>query len=228
MTNDQAKRFGVLVDQLQALRAELVALPEPPPFSGTPLVIPAPEPFYVLPAENNEALHRFYGRASASFSDQMDWFSFPVRDVRLYDRDGALLSDRDKDSRADHRTHKLLAGRLTNALAEIYQALGKEEFERQGWHVYGGSHNYRTKTGGSSLSTHAWAAAVDINPTENPFRQTTTTFSDKAINIMEKWGFLSGGRAWGKDWMHFQAVIPAVSSGSYYARNGLPPNIRKA
>jgi hypothetical protein len=132
------------------------------------------------------------------------------------------------DSRLDHRTHKLLADRLTNALAQIHERLGRIQFEKEGWHVYGGSHNYRPKVGGSTLSTHAWAAAVDMNPAENTFAQLTTTFSDVAIDIMERWGWLSGGRAWGKDWMHFQAVIPNVSSGSYYATHGLPKNIAQA
>jgi hypothetical protein len=67
-----------------------------------------------------------------------------------------------------------------------------------------------------------------MNPAENTFAQRTTTFSDVAIDIMERWGWLSGGRAWGKDWMHFQAVIPNVSSGSYYDTHGLPKNIAHA
>lgn len=111
---------------------------------------------------------------------------------------------------------------------EIFLTLGKERFEKEGWHVYGGFHNYRTKTGGSGLSTHAWAIAVDLNQDENYYAKTTTTFSDTGIDIMEKWGFLSGFRAWTKDAMHFQAVIPNISKGSYYAIHGLPKNIKIA
>lgn len=180
---------------------------EPDPLAGTGRI--------VLPRETNGAMSALYGQPSSS-PTYLDWFSFPIP-ARLYSRGGQTL-DR-------HRCHRLVAPRLTTALAEILALLGRAEYERQGWHVYGGSHNYRAKRGGSTLSTHAWGIAVDLNPGENGLRTTTTTFSEAAIDVMERHGLLSGGRAWGRDWMHFQAAIPTVSSGSYYARNGLPANI---
>jgi len=169
----------------------------------------------------------FYGEPSKS-PPYLDWFSFPDPQTRLYSRTGTLLVDRSGDERLDHKAHKQLVGRLTAALAEIYVVLGQDEFRRQGWSVYGGVHNFREKRGGSTLSTHAWGIAIDICPNENTLSSSSTTFSALAIDIMEKWGFLSGGRAWGKDWMHFQACIPGVSAGSYYAKNGLPKNIVRA
>lgn len=214
--------LDAVIDSATALRAKLLAVDKPPVVTP-PVVVPVVAKSYTLPKENNSAISAVYGQPSQNMS--LAYFSFPTDKIVLYSRDGAQLINRVGDFRDDHMTHPKLAERLTNALAEIYLTLGEKEFIRQGWHVYGGSHNYRTKTGGSSLSTHAWAAAVDINPDENYYAKTSTTFSDIAIDIMEKWGFLSGGRAWGKDWMHFQAVIPNVSSGSYYARNGLPSNI---
>ncbi len=215
------------IASLAEARKQLLVVPpvsSPPPVPGN---LPEPEPFYALPRENNSAISSVYGTPSKNPTN-LDWFSFPVADAKLYERNGADLKSYAGDANDDHRTHKMLTARLTNALAEIFVTLGESEFKRQGWHVWGGSHNYRVKVGGSSLSTHAWGAAVDINPSENVYTQKTTTFSDAAINIMEKWGFLSGGRAWGKDWMHFQAIIPFISAGSYYDRNGLPKNIREA
>lgn len=188
---------------------------------------PAPPAKIALPKDNASALTAFYGAPSSS-PPWLDWFSFPHPETRLYSRSGSLLKSYIGDSRLDHRTHKMVSSRLENALAEIFATLGQAQFEKEGWHVYGGSHNYRPTTSGGRLSTHAWACAIDMNPNENEFAKTTTTFSDKAIDTMEKWGFLSGGRAWGKDWMHFQAAIPGISSGSYYARNGLPKNITEA
>jgi len=225
---DPARALASIDTALAALttaRAALASPPViPPAFTPPASTLPQPEASYRLPRENNAAISAVYGSPSAS-PNYLAWFSFPHPKTRLYSRGGASLKDYTGDSRLDHRTHRLLADRLTNALAEIYAVLGPEQFEKEGWHVYGGSHNFRPKVGGSSLSTHAWAAAVDMNPAENVFAQRTTTFSDRAIDIMERWGFLSGGRAWGKDWMHFQAIIPSISSGSYYARNGLPKNI---
>lgn len=194
-----------------------------------PVVSGLPEPArtYALPVESNAAMTAFYGSPSAKPA-YLDWFSFPHPQTRLYTRTGTLLADRAGDERLDHMCHRLLIGRLTAALGEIYARLGREEFERQGWHVYGGCHNYREKRGGSTLSTHAWGIAIDVNPNENTLRSATTSFSGLAVDIMESWGFLSGGRAWGRDWMHFQAAIPSISPGSYYARTGLPKNIVRA
>lgn len=186
--------------------------------------LPEPATSYRLPRETSAALTAFYG-SPAKAPPYLDWFSFPHDGTRLYSRGGSMLKDRAGDERLDHRCHRLLIGRMTAALAEIYVTLCRAEYERQGWHIYGGCHDYRTKRGGSGLSIHAWGVGIDVNPGENPYAATTTTFTAAAIGIMERWGFLSGGRAWGKDWMHFQAAIPNLSSGSYYDRNGLPKNI---
>lgn len=205
--------------------AQPVVVPVTTPASDFGL--PQPAESYTLPAETNAAMTAMYGPASAS-PTYLDWFSFPDPQTRLYERSGTLLSNRSGDERLDHKCHRLLIGRLTAALAEIYVTLGATEYRRQGWHVYGGCHNFREKRGGSTLSTHAWGIAIDICPNENTLISSATTFSVAAIDIMERWGFLSGGRAWNKDYMHFQAAIPRISPGSYYARFGLPKNIKQA
>jgi hypothetical protein len=227
-TSKTLAHLETIIVNATAARAELLAADPPPPSFVPPVAPGASGPVaaatILLPMDNSAAMTKFYGPPSASPAF-LGWFSFPHPSTRLYSRTGSLLKDYQGDSRLDHRTHKLLARRLTNALAEIYTTLGREQFEKEGWQVYAGSHDYRPTKSGGRLSTHSWAAAVDMNPNENTFAQTTTTFSATAIDIMESWGFLSGGRAWGKDWMHFQASIPSVSPGSYYAKNGLPKNI---
>jgi hypothetical protein len=227
MSLDALAKVDAAISSLNEARLILASpVPKPPYVEPSPSG-PVPPPKYILPRDDAGELTAFYGPPSSSPS-YLGWFSFPHPETRLYSRTGSLLKSYIGDSRLDHRTHSKLAERLTNALAEIYRTLGKEKFEREGWHIYGGSHNYRPTTSGGRLSTHSWACAVDMNPNENVFAQTSTTFSTLAIDIMERWGFLSGGRAWGKDWMHFQAAIPSISSGSYYARNGIPKNIEKA
>lgn len=194
--------------------------------------LPVPEPVVeppgwniILPHERD--LNRFYG-SSNSRGSYLEWFSFPVGNMRLYSRSGQSLSDRNGDGKDDHRCHKKVREGLEDALQEIFDTLGKDQFEEEGWNVYSGCFNYRRKRGGSTLSTHSWGIAIDINGGENAFRSSRTTFSDTAIDIMEKHGFLSGGRAWGHDYMHFQAAIPRISSGSYYDRHGLPKHIKAA
>lgn len=207
----------------------LEAQPEPLIITG-PIVndrgdMPRPAESYRLPRETAAAMTAFYGAPSASPTN-LAWFSFPYDGMRLYSRNGAKLRDAvGNDGIPDHRCHEMLVGRFQAALHEIYLMLGPEQFEKEGWHCYGGFHNYRNKTGGSGLSTHAWGIAVDMNQDENTWNMTTTTFSGRAIDVLERWGFLSGGRAWGRDWMHFQAAIPNLSQGSYYSRVGLPKNI---
>ena len=178
-----------------------------------------------LPREGTQSLNAYYGTAKPG-ADYLDWFSFPSDNIRLYNRSGAGLSDRTGNGLDDHRCHKAVKDALQAALKEIFDTLGRKRFEKEGWHVYGGCYNYRRKRGGSNLSTHSWAIAIDINPNENTLRSSSTSFSDEAIEIMEKHGFLSGGRAWNKDYMHFQAAIPHISPGSYYARHGLPKHIK--
>jgi hypothetical protein len=191
---------------------------DPAPPSAPPSA-PSANPTHRLPRETNAAMTAFYGTPSPT-PPNLDWFAFPGDGARLYSRTGTPLTR--------HRCHRILALRLTGALSDIYALLGKAEYERQGWHVYGGCHNYRAKRGGSTLSAHAWGIAVDFNPAENPLSSSKTSFSPAAVDIMERWGFLSGGRAWNRDWMHFQAAIPSISAGSHYAARGLPKNIQTA
>ena len=205
-----------------------VSAPVPAP-TPTPKA-PTQEVFY-LPRESGSGseLDAVYGKAAREMDNRLAHFNWPKSIVaRLYDRGGSRIVDHTDDGLADHRTHVKLASRLEAALEAIYQAIGKAGFEKEGWHVYGGSHNYRQTTTGGRLSIHSWAAAIDFNPTENGFRSQSTTFSDFSINIMERHGFLAAGRAWVStpDWQHFQAAIPYISKGSYYDINGLPAWIK--
>jgi len=186
-----------------------------------------------LPLDTPTALADFYGAPIAPGTRQegrLKWFNFP-REVEpvLFSRNGFPLTDHDGDGEPDHRCHERVADSLESALAELHEVIGVDEFRLQGLHVFGGCWAYRRKTGGRTWSTHAWGAAVDLNPPENGWKRRTTTFSSEAFDIMEKYGWLSGYRAWGHDAMHFQMAVPAhIVAGSYYAEKGLPKHITKA
>ena len=68
------------------------------------------------------------------------------------------------------------------------------------------SFNCRKTTGGSSMSAHAWAVAVDINPEKNPFTRGAVV-TDMSRDFIEC--FTSEGFGWGGGWrsvkdaMHF-------------------------
>lgn len=186
-----------------------------------------------LPYDNEKELTSVYG--SPGTESSLTWVNFPDATIRFYSRDGALLPDHDRDflNRPDHRCHVAVAPSFEKAMQEIYNMIGRDRFIKEGWHIFAGftrDVKVGKKKGGSGLSTHCWSIAVDLNPDENPFSKTGTsnkrTFSDEGIDIMEKHGWLSGGRAWSNDWMHFQRAIPYIEPGSYYGNKGLPEHIK--
>lgn len=69
------------------------------------------------------------------------------------------------------------------------------------------SYNCRKTVSGSSWSAHAWAAAVDINPEQNPFSSQGTLKTNMPRDFRE--AFKQHGFGWGGDWdsvkdaMHF-------------------------
>lgn len=226
LTNRWNKAAAVAIQWNQEqTRPEDPETPEPEPVA--PPAAPKPVEEIRLPKDTTAALNAFYGQADPD-GRYLTWFRFPYDNIRLYGRKGSPLNDMDEDGRDEHRCHKAIKDRLEAALMEIYETLGEERFEKEGWNIYSGCFNYRKKRGGSSLSTHSWGIAIDVFSDGNPYASSETTFSGEAIDIMEKHGFLSGGRAWNKDFMHFQAAIPTISKGSYYSIYGLPKHILRA
>jgi peptidoglycan hydrolase-like protein with peptidoglycan-binding domain len=110
------------------------------------------------------------------------------------------------------RCHERLADPFTEFFAEAHAMLGEDEFTRMRLHIFGGCYNNRKVRGGSTKSQHAYGAAIDLDPVRNQLRWG----SDRAwfarpeytdfFDLVEAFGFTSGGRAWGRDWMHIQAL----------------------
>lgn len=84
--------------------------------------------------------------------------------------------------------------------------------------------NYRTVTGGKSLSRHAYGFAIDINPVQNPYIKESIVLPPGAVYDTSKPGtlayyspvvktFLRLGWTWGgnwetlKDYQHFEKVL---------------------
>lgn len=106
--------------------------------------------------------------------------------------------------------HEKLAQPLTGIFAETLKHYGQADIERLNLNVFGGCFNHRKKRGGSTLSTHAYGAAVDLNPEANQLRwgadraQFARPEYAPFWNIVMAHGGTPAGYAWGKDWMHFQ------------------------
>lgn len=84
-----------------------------------------------------------------------------------------------------------------------------------------GGYAYRKIAGSSTWSNHAYGAAIDIDPSRNPYYSSASggryalPGPDKIVPLARKWGLGWGGE-WrnSKDYMHFE-VIGAPSSASY-------------
>jgi hypothetical protein len=75
-----------------------------------------------------------------------------------------------------------------------------------GGDIFGGSYVHRAMRGSDTLSTHAWAVAIDIDPAHNPMgSRLVTTFPAWFVDCFTRHGFEWGGEWKGrKDAMHMQ------------------------
>jgi hypothetical protein len=76
--------------------------------------------------------------------------------------------------------------------------------------VYDGSYNLRPMRGGSALSMHSFACAIDWDAADNQFHAQKHLFTDSSLLVVK---FKEEGWIWGGDWlpgsedsMHVQAA----------------------
>jgi len=97
---------------------------------------------------------------------------------------------------------------LTRALAHY----GTEKLKELGLDLFGGCYNNRPMRGGSALSMHAYACAIDFDPARNQLkwnRAKARLAKPDAARWWELWdeeGWVSLGRSHDYDWMHVQAA----------------------
>jgi hypothetical protein len=96
--------------------------------------------------------------------------------------------------------HKHLTGVFTDVFAPVDDAGSWNKMR-----TFGGCYNFRVKGGGSAISTHSWAIAVDVNPGTN-LMGTAGDLHPGVVDIFREHGFKWGGdwKVRGKDPMHFQ------------------------
>lgn len=104
------------------------------------------------------------------------------------------------------------ADSFVRVLENVLKVYGIEEIQKLRLDYFGGTYNNRPMRGGTRLSTHAYAAAIDIDPERNALRADSRTAS-MAKPAYNKWwecweaeGWVSLGREKNYDWMHVQAV----------------------
>jgi hypothetical protein len=98
--------------------------------------------------------------------------------------------------------------RCFERVAATYDARQRADM---GLDLFGGCFNHRKMRGGTQLSTHAFAIAIDFSPEENQLRWDASRArlaQPDAIPFWEIWeseGWVSLGRARNFDWQHVQA-----------------------
>ncbi len=183
---DMQRRIGVVPDgwwgpkSIEACQAHLRKL------------MPAVNPW---PLSDRASLERFYGKAG----DESNLVNLTPPFPMFYD--GKRIKTL--------RCHRKVSGSLERVLTAIAKFAGKggvmEEAED-----YGGCYNFRNKRGGTSLSVHAWGAAIDLDADDNTFRDHWPMQADMNLDVMEAFareGWISAGAFWGYDAMHFQATL---------------------
>lgn len=98
------------------------------------------------------------------------------------------------------------------ALTKILNHYGTAKLSELGLDLYGGCYANRAMRGGTALSMHAYAAALDINPAANQLRWDHRTAAMAKpecayfLDAFEAEGWISLGRERDFDWMHVQGA----------------------
>jgi len=106
--------------------------------------------------------------------------------------------------------HRRAAANITGALEAIRDAYGLDRIRALNLHRFGGILNVRRKRGGSTWSTHAWGAAIDLWPSGNQlaWKRDRANFARPdyrdALRAFRDAGMMSLGECYDFDWQHFQ------------------------
>lgn len=108
--------------------------------------------------------------------------------------------------------HSKCAESAGRVLAKVKAHYSSKEIDRLGLNLFGGCYNNRPKRGGTSKSMHAYACAIDFDPTRNQLRwgrdraRLALPSCDAWWSFWEEEGWISLGRQRNYDWMHVQAA----------------------
>lgn len=155
-------------------------------------LMPSPNPW---PRSDQNSLSKFYGQPGDESNLVVVDFPFQT----FYE--GKVVRK--------FRCHKKVADSLLRILTNINSKYGKNRQIMEEAEDFGGVYNFRNKRGSTSLSVHAWGAAIDLDADDNTFRDSWPVKADMPLEIMEEFareGWLSAGAFWGYDAMHFQAT----------------------
>ena len=96
-----------------------------------------------------------YGKANKTGKGYLVWIDLPYPMRIAWSRNKKIKR---------FQCHKSIAKRLSNVFNELLAHYGYDTIVELGIDLYGGCFNYRLMRGGTDLSTHSWAIAIDLDP----------------------------------------------------------------
>lgn len=108
--------------------------------------------------------------------------------------------------------NKKCADSAFRALTKIASEYNASDRKALGLSIFGGCYNNRVMRGGSQLSMHAFACAIDFDPNRNQLKwgrdkaRLAKADCEPFWRAWEAEGWISLGRARNFDWMHVQAA----------------------
>lgn len=158
------------------------------------------------PNQTTTALNKFYGNPdNGSGSADLDW---QRENLTTITPPYAMFYDGKKVTKIT--VHKLAAESLLRVLTKIGQEFTASQRKQYGLDQFGGVFNFRRKRGGSGLSTHSWAIAIDLAVALNGFGVAYGSqpfmMPERVVQIFEEEGWTWGGLWSNPDAMHFQAA----------------------
>ena len=163
---------------------------------------PAPKPAQIMSWPAQSAMEKFYGKAGGP-QCTAGKVELPFEMRIAWDLTDTIRS---------FSCHEKVADSATRVYARIASAYSAEDIRKHGFDLFGGCYNYRVKRGGSSLSTHAYGAAIDHDPERNQLKwgkDRAYLAKPECVEFFRCWeaeGWLSLGRRSNFDWMHVQAA----------------------
>jgi hypothetical protein len=153
-------------------------------------------PAATVPKDTPAGLRAFYGNPG----DSLVRLKVPYEMVLSWDTTAKI-----KSFVCHEKVHDTLL-RCLQKIANLYGSQKKIEDARM--HLFGGCYNDRNRRGGRTLSTHAWGAAIDLDPVKNargkPYQAGAGMMPTAVVKIFEDEGWVWGGRFSTPDAMHFQ------------------------
>ena len=140
---------------------------------------------------------------------KMSYVSIPWK-MHLYNESGKVVNL--------ISCHHIVAKPLQLFVNDLYKKLGKEGIRKYGFHLWFGCYVPRKTRGGSHMSDHAWAAAIDWNANGNKNYQSwvpgkampngTHQFTKAIVALANKYGFQVGFKYGNtrRDMMHFAYI----------------------